>query len=100
VSRKPPFAAIAFWRLTPFVFVCRLNHDSHHHYITGLTASLLCGAVYPCFGLLYARAINGFSLTTDEAIKASSYRWGLWFLCVFFPSLISFPFAMLIVLLS
>ncbi|XP_039593521.1 ATP-dependent translocase ABCB1-like isoform X2 [Polypterus senegalus] len=52
-----------------FLRILSLNKKEWHYLMVGLLASLICGAVYPCFGIIFAKIIGVFA-ETDPVVKS------------------------------
>lgn len=57
-------------------------------YIYGSIAAILTGAVYPCFGIVFALGINGFSSTDRSVQRHDGDRNGLYFFIIAIVSMI------------
>lgn len=55
-----------------------INRDSWPLYGAGCAAAVVTGMVYPVMGIVYAHAINGFSLEGNAAKRHSGDRNALW----------------------
>ncbi|KIY44784.1 multidrug resistance protein 1 [Fistulina hepatica ATCC 64428] len=65
--------------LFPLLFrIFSYNRDGWRRYLFGMIAAICTGAVYPCFGIVFAKSINGLSLTSDEAKRHAGDRNALW----------------------
>ncbi|KAG8727076.1 GTPase-activating protein, partial [Ceratobasidium sp. 428] len=59
-----------------------INRDSWKLYVWGCIAAIVTGMVYPVMGIVYAKAIVGFSLTDDRDKRRSGDRNALWFFII------------------
>ncbi|QRV77587.1 ABC transporter transmembrane region [Ceratobasidium sp. AG-Ba] len=59
-----------------------INRDSWNLYYWGCFAAIVTGMVYPAMGIVYAKAIVGFSLTDPVAKRHSGDRNALWFFII------------------
>ncbi|KAF5385690.1 hypothetical protein D9757_005473 [Collybiopsis confluens] len=67
----------------PYLFrrMGRINATSWKKYLVGGCAAIVTGLVFPAYGIVYAKAINGFSLQGHEA-RVSGDRNALWFFLI------------------
>ncbi|KAJ1303401.1 hypothetical protein OPQ81_011593 [Rhizoctonia solani] len=66
-----------------------INRDSWKLYVLGCTAAIVTGMVYPVMGIVYAKAIVGFSATEDAEKRRSGDRNALWFFVIAIVSAIA-----------
>ncbi|KAG9099473.1 GTPase-activating protein [Ceratobasidium sp. 370] len=59
-----------------------INRDSWTLYFWGCVAAVVTGMVYPVMGIVYAKAIVGFSLRDDKDKRHSGDRNALWFFII------------------
>ncbi|KAI0059986.1 P-loop containing nucleoside triphosphate hydrolase protein [Artomyces pyxidatus] len=64
----------------PYLFkrMGRINKAQWKKYFFGAIFSILSGAVYPAFGLVWAHALTGFGLPTAKERRHSGDRFALW----------------------
>jgi ATP-binding cassette subfamily B (MDR/TAP) protein 1 len=55
-----------------------LNPPGYREYFMGLCAAICAGLVYPSFGIVYAKALQGFSLQDPHARRQAGDRNALW----------------------
>jgi ATP-binding cassette subfamily B (MDR/TAP) protein 1 len=55
-----------------------LNPPGYKEYFFGSCAAICTGMVYPAFGLVYAKALGGFSLEDPQARRQANDRNALW----------------------
>ncbi|KAJ3557819.1 hypothetical protein NM688_g1271 [Phlebia brevispora] len=60
----------------------KINKDAWPHYLVGGIAAILTGAVYPCFGIVFGKAINSFSDTDFHQLRHDGDRNALWFFII------------------
>ncbi|KAF8919003.1 multidrug resistance protein 1 [Mucidula mucida] len=58
-----------------------INKAQYRQYAFGSIFAIMTGMVYPAFGIVYAKAINGFALT-GPALRHSGDRNALWFFII------------------
>ena len=61
-----------------FKRVGSLNPPGYKEYFFGSCAAICTGMVYPAFGLVYAKALSGFSLEDPQARRHAGDRNALW----------------------
>ncbi|KAB5595943.1 Leptomycin B resistance protein pmd1 [Ceratobasidium theobromae] len=66
-----------------------INRESWNLYVWGSIAAVVTGMVYPVMGIVYAKAIVGFSLPTDAEKRHSGDRNALWFFIIAIVSAIA-----------
>lgn len=59
-----------------------LNPQGYKAYFVGTCAAICTGMVYPAFGIVYALAIDGFSLQTAQERRHAGDRNALWFFII------------------
>ncbi|KAK0464466.1 P-loop containing nucleoside triphosphate hydrolase protein [Desarmillaria tabescens] len=59
----------------------KINRSQWRKYFLGTIFATMTGMVYPAFGIVYAKAINGFSFTGSE-LRHSGDRNALWFFII------------------
>ncbi|KAK0201833.1 P-loop containing nucleoside triphosphate hydrolase protein [Desarmillaria ectypa] len=59
----------------------KINRSQWKKYFLGTIFATMTGMVYPAFGVVYAKAINGFSFTGSE-LRHSGDRNALWFFII------------------
>ncbi|KAG6907876.1 hypothetical protein DXG01_007040 [Tephrocybe rancida] len=59
-----------------------LNREGWRSYFWGAIFASMTGMVYPAFGIVYAKGIQGFSATTREEIRFQGDRNALWFFLI------------------
>ncbi|KAI0061382.1 P-loop containing nucleoside triphosphate hydrolase protein [Artomyces pyxidatus] len=55
-----------------------INKSEWKRYTLGIIASILSGAVYPVFGIVWGHALTGFGLPTAHERRHSGDRYALW----------------------
>lgn len=65
-----------------FVRMGRLSRKQWKNYVIGTIFSIMAGAVYPSFGIVYADGIVGFSATDNHARRVAGDRNALWFFII------------------
>ncbi|EIW59664.1 multidrug resistance protein 1 [Trametes versicolor FP-101664 SS1] len=70
----------------------RINRDAWRQYIFGLVAAVANGATYPCYGIIFAKGINGFSDTTNAQRRFDGDRNALWFFIIAILSMFAVGF--------
>ena len=55
-----------------------LNPSGYRAYLIGTCAAICAGMVYPAFGLVYSKALSGFSLTDPRERRHAGDRNALW----------------------
>ncbi|KAL0961414.1 hypothetical protein HGRIS_006363 [Hohenbuehelia grisea] len=68
----------------PYLFkrIGRLNREGWSMYAIGSIAAICTGMVYPAFGIVYAKGIEGFSLQDRRAMRHAGDRNALWFFII------------------
>ncbi|KAG8687043.1 GTPase-activating protein [Ceratobasidium sp. 423] len=66
-----------------------INRDSWRYYVLGCLAAIVTGMVYPVMGIVYARAIVGFSIGDNHDKRRSGDRNALWFFVIAIVSAIA-----------
>ncbi|KAG7440875.1 P-loop containing nucleoside triphosphate hydrolase protein [Guyanagaster necrorhizus] len=66
----------------------KINKSQWRKYFLGTIFATMTGMVYPAFGVVYAKAINGFSFTGSE-LRHSGDRNALWFFIIAIISTLS-----------
>lgn len=61
-----------------FMRIGSLNPEGYNTYLIGTCAAICIGLVYPAFGIVYAKAITGFSLETTQERRHAGDRNALW----------------------
>ncbi|CDO69243.1 hypothetical protein BN946_scf185042.g145 [Trametes cinnabarina] len=61
-----------------FMRLGRINRAVWKQYLFGSLAAIANGATYPCFGLVFARGVNGFADTTNAQRRFDGDRNALW----------------------
>ncbi|CCM03554.1 uncharacterized protein FIBRA_05690 [Fibroporia radiculosa] len=68
------------------VFIFRrffgINKENWKMYMCGFLAAACNGATYPAFGIVYAKGINGFSVTDESVRRHDGDRVALWFFLI------------------
>ncbi|KAB5591755.1 Leptomycin B resistance protein pmd1 [Ceratobasidium theobromae] len=59
-----------------------INRGSWNHYVWGSVAAVVTGMVYPVMGIVYSKAIVGFSSPTNAGKRHSGDRNALWFFII------------------
>ncbi|KAI0778611.1 multidrug resistance protein 1 [Trametes elegans] len=59
-----------------------INSDSWKQYVVGTIGGIANGALYPCYGIVFAKAINGFADTTNAQRRFDGDRAALWFFII------------------
>ncbi|KAF9649396.1 P-loop containing nucleoside triphosphate hydrolase protein [Thelephora ganbajun] len=59
-----------------------LNPPGYRAYFIGTCAAICTGMVYPAFGVVYAKALNGFSLQDRHERRHAGDRNALWFFII------------------
>ncbi|KAL4267597.1 GTPase-activating protein [Pleurotus pulmonarius] len=63
---------------TLFYRMALLNREGWRRYIVGIIAAILTGLVWPAFGIVYAKGIEGFSFTDHAQRRFAGDRNALW----------------------
>ncbi|KDQ25589.1 hypothetical protein PLEOSDRAFT_1097506 [Pleurotus ostreatus PC15] len=63
---------------TLFYRMALLNREGWRRYIVGIIAAILTGLVWPAFGIVYAKGINGFSMIEKSERRFAGDRNALW----------------------
>ncbi|KAG6840985.1 hypothetical protein C0991_002875 [Blastosporella zonata] len=66
-----------------------LNREGWRSYFFGAIFASMTGMVYPAFGIVYAKGINGFSAVTREEKRFQGDRNALWFFIIAILSTVS-----------
>ncbi|KAI0350350.1 P-loop containing nucleoside triphosphate hydrolase protein [Trametes cingulata] len=69
-----------------------INRSVWKQYMFGTIAAVANGATYPCYGLVFAKGINGFSDTTNAQRRFDGDRNALWFFIIAILSMIAVGF--------
>ncbi|KAG6857152.1 hypothetical protein H0H87_008722 [Tephrocybe sp. NHM501043] len=69
-----------------------LNREGWKSYMWGSIFACMTGMVYPAFGIVYAKGINGFSATTREEVRFQGDRNALWFFLIAIISTVAIGF--------
>ncbi|KAF8158097.1 P-loop containing nucleoside triphosphate hydrolase protein [Crassisporium funariophilum] len=75
-----------FRRMAPLV------RDQWKNYVIGSIFACMSGMVYPAFGVVYAKGIEGFSLTDHPARRHAGDRNALWFFLIAIISTLAIGF--------
>ncbi|KAG2001834.1 ATP-binding cassette transporter [Coprinopsis cinerea AmutBmut pab1-1] len=59
-----------------------LVRDQWKKYCFASLSAIIVGMVYPAYGIVFAKGIEGFSLTNDDDIMRAGERNGLWFFII------------------
>ncbi|KAF9019020.1 P-loop containing nucleoside triphosphate hydrolase protein [Hymenopellis radicata] len=70
-----------FGLYTMFKRMFIINKAQHRQYAFGSIFAIMTGMVYPAFGIVYAKAVDGFSFT-GAALRHSGDRNALWFFII------------------
>ncbi|KAG5638718.1 hypothetical protein H0H81_010701 [Sphagnurus paluster] len=75
----------------PYLFkrMGMLNREGWRNYMIGSIFAAMTGMVYPAFGIVYAKGIDGFSLTDPHAKRFQGDRTALWFFLIALISTLS-----------
>ncbi|KAI0319342.1 multidrug resistance protein 1 [Amylostereum chailletii] len=66
-----------------------INKDQWRQYLIGGIFAIMTGCVYPCFGIVFAKAINAFGLTSPHERREQGDRNALWFFVISIISAVS-----------
>ncbi|KIO30809.1 hypothetical protein M407DRAFT_68753 [Tulasnella calospora MUT 4182] len=68
-----------FYLLKRMVLIC---HDDMRLYTLGTLGAIASGLVYPAFGIVFGKAMDGFSLQDRHALRHEGDRNALWFFII------------------
>ncbi|OSD02414.1 multidrug resistance protein 1 [Trametes coccinea BRFM310] len=75
----------------PYIFkrMGYINRGVWKQYLFGAMAAVANGATYPCYGIVFARGLNGFSDTTNAQRRFDGDRNALWFFVIALLSMVA-----------
>ncbi|KAH9849517.1 P-loop containing nucleoside triphosphate hydrolase protein [Lenzites betulinus] len=75
----------------PYIFkrMGHINSDVWRQYLIGAIAAVANGATYPCYGIIFAMGINGFSDLTNSQRRFDGDRNALWFFIIALLSMVA-----------
>ncbi|KAL4258269.1 GTPase-activating protein [Pleurotus pulmonarius] len=66
-----------------------LNREGWRRYIIGIISAIMTGLIWPAFGIVYAKGIEGFSLEEPSQRRFAGDRNALWFFIIAIISIFS-----------
>ncbi|THH21388.1 hypothetical protein EW146_g137 [Bondarzewia mesenterica] len=72
-----------------FMRMAKINKDEWKKYVFGTIFACMTGAVYPAFGIVWSKAITGFSLTDPHARRHAGDRNALWLFVIAIISMVT-----------
>ncbi|THH18900.1 hypothetical protein EW146_g2189 [Bondarzewia mesenterica] len=72
-----------------FMRMAKINKDEWRKYVFGSIFAIMTGAVYPAFGIVWSKAVNGFSLIDPHARRHAGDRNALWLFVIAIVSMVT-----------